>query len=385
MKERYTKGEILYFSAYIVYFTVSVLGIANVIHLFPFSGVLGIMKICSALIVLLKIVWKEDVKRDNFLIFLFLISVVLIVCVNTGNFDLFCCLCFGYGMKDISYRTVLKISIIIQICVMFLTAVAIYGGLIQNEMVGTMVWTNTVIDEEAAGRYNLGYSHPNAISAIVLFTTLMYMCVRKKCTFFEGLLGLIINYLIYQKTGSRTCFLITIMFIPLMFYFLQKRKLQEYWKWLLRISPIFITLTAVFSQLFYDETNNIFLKINSILSGRLSLGHHGLMDYGITLFGQKIAWVGSNIPGVPYNFVDCSYVRILLDYGIIIFVVVFVLNIITMFKLVKLEEKGLCIAFLAFLVHNMIEPTIFTISIQPFFLLMGQTGFLDFEHREKEN
>lgn len=377
MKEYYTKGEILFFVAYIMYFAFSAFAVTKVITLTPISGILKYLQILAAVIAFFKIISEEQHDRKSMVIYLIVFVILLCSGINSGDIDMLISICFMIAMKDISYKNILKISTMIQVSIMIITALAIWNGAIENETLGNFVWQETVVGDSEGVRFNLGYVHPNTISSIVLFTTLMYMCIRKKCSVIEFVLCFLINYIVYQNTGSRTNLIMLVIFIPLMFWFLNKKRIQQYWKVLLVISPTVIAAIAMFMQIFYDETNEVFLELNEVLSSRLSLGHQAFLDYGITPFGQKITWVGEYIPELQYNYVDCSYMRFCLDSGIIFLILVLLASVLTMYRLIKSNERGLCIAFLAVLVHGMIEPTMFSIAIQPFYLLLGQRGKLD--------
>lgn len=378
MKKYHTKGEILFFGAYIIFFTFVAMGTSRVIELFPIPGIIEIMKFLSVCIILLKIVSEQVYEPVGVLIFFSAFCSILISSQISGDYQLLYTVCFIFGMRNVSFYDVLKVSFFIQIMVFGITAISVYCGAVSNEMVGQMVWTSTMISEDAVNRYNLGFIHPNTISAMVFFVTLTYMCLRRKCSLIELIIGLGINYMIYQKTGSRTSFLITLLFLPVMFWFLHKRRFQRYWKKIFTLSPVIIIISALMAQIFYNPANSVLSKINTMLSGRLELGHSGFWNYGVRLFGQKILWItGSNEMRMPYNYVDCSYLRILLQNGVVIFGLICIACVLTMYRLAEAENRELCVSFLALLVYSMIEPNLMGMGVQVFFMLIGQQGNLE--------
>ena len=92
-------------------------------------------------------------------------------------------------------------------------------------------------------------------------------------------------------------------------------------------TPI-LSAIAIFGTYFYDPTNNIYSKIDSMLSGRLTFGSMALQRYSVNLFGTKIKehGYGNNMKlfhqGInSYFFIDSSYMRLLIIFGLVALVV----------------------------------------------------------------
>jgi len=381
MREHYDKGEILYLGAYIIYLTASIMSVAKIIHLFPFAGLLAYLKLFAAGVVFLKILLSENYNRNDMILFLILTALAIYSGIQAGTLTLFCAVCFIFGVRDISFSVILKISIIIQTIIMMITALAIQGGMIENEAHGSFVWQETAMDLSDLMRYDLGYYHPNTVSGIVLFFSFMLICYWKRCSLFTFCLCMIANYWVYQYTGSRTSFLVFVICLPIMFWFTHKRRIQKIWKVLLIVSPLILSMLAVLISIFYDPTVEWMYELDTLLSSRLRLGQTAFEEYGFLAFGQKIDWV--NTSWENYNYVDSSYMRLLLDNGYLVFIVVIIVCIFTMYTLLKQEKREYAIAFLAVMVYAMIEPTIFSIENQPFYLLMGYIGKGVYDEKHK--
>ena len=75
----------------------------------------------------------------------------------------------------------------------------------------------------------------------------------------------------------------------------------------------------------YDRNNITWRSINLLLSNRLWLQHNALDYFGLSLFGNKIELVGYSVKtvlngsaeGASYNYVDCSYIQVMLYYGVL--------------------------------------------------------------------
>ena len=87
--------------------------------------------------------------------------------------------------------------------------------------------------------------------------------------------------------------------------------------------PFWAAVSILATRLF-DQENRAFSEINELFSGRLYLGQKGWDDFGLSLFGQTIDMVGfggSIERPDNYFFIDCSYMNVMLRYGIVFLVV----------------------------------------------------------------
>ena len=103
------------------------------------------------------------------------------------------------------------------------------------------------------------------------------------------------------------------------------------------------------------------------------MGHSALLKYPIMLFGQHIDWVGfgglgyiyTQLPG-EYNAVDCAYVKILLDNGLLIFIISILGYIMSSYNELKQGNRGFCLAILLMSLYCLIEPPYIETGFNPF-------------------
>ena len=62
--------------------------------------------------------------------------------------------------------------------------------------------------------------------------------------------------------------------------------------------------------------NGALEKINVALNSRLDLAHRGLMKWGVKIFGVSVKWISK---GSTYNYIDSSFINVLICYGILLF------------------------------------------------------------------
>lgn len=131
-------------------------------------------------------------------------------------------------------------------------------------------------------------------------------------------------------------------------------------------------------SMLYTKGSSIFLKLDSILSQRLSFSKKGMEVYGFSIFGQYIPMQGnggSTETPLNYFFLDSSYISILLQYGLIMFVMILILWGIIGLRARKEKDWVLLwiLAIIAF--QSIMEQHLLDISYNPFlWILFAETG-----------
>ena len=99
-------------------------------------------------------------------------------------------------------------------------------------------------------------------------------------------------------------------------------------------------------------------------------------EFGIRLLGQKIDWVGYGGLGHvfqsldrEYNYVDCSYIQMMLEYGVIFLAIVVGIYTIAVYRAVKEEDWYLVFALLIVLGFGITEPRLMNFAFNPFPLM----------------
>ena len=121
----------------------------------------------------------------------------------------------------------------------------------------------------------------------------------------------------------------------------------------------------------YDSTNAVYARVNSLLSGRLRLGYQAIADYGVTLFGHPIEWIGfalGTAPDKAYNYVDCSYLQVMLEYGVVFLILIVLLYSLAIRKAIAKKRYDLCWILLFILIFSITEPRLADLAFNPFVL-----------------
>lgn len=230
-------------------------------------------------------------------------------------------------------------------------------------------------------RFSLGFIYPLETMTFFLFIVICYVYLKgKKYSVRDFGLTQVIAYLLYALTDARTSYFLVVG-VSVIALIYAKTNIEVLLK---LISPKFCytMLTALVLGIlgcgyFYNEDNAILSKLNDLLSTRLELMYKAFQSYGLSLFGEKIKWVGFGGQTDPalvertYNFVDCGYAKMLLDYGIV-FTVLVCVGYALMYKYaIKKQEYILMLAVTMILLVSIMEPRIVSIEMNPFVLLLG--------------
>ena len=255
--------------------------------------------------------------------------ILLVLCVFgyqffsvTLNPDLYLtvlCIVAAYG---INFHKILCVYLIESVLlVLMYTTLAIIG-----------IIPNIVNHQHGMARYALGSIWCTDYSAKFFFMMLICLYLySKKMRWFHWVGLTVLSAVVFYFTFGKLDFICMILALAVFFFHeqLQKQKtafkLKEMWKNLLEmLAPLFTPIAAIIMTgltLAYSPSISIFKKLNDTLSGRLYLGHRAFSNIGLSLFGQKVTWIGMGYVSndqVPegYNFVDCSYLNILFTFGI---------------------------------------------------------------------
>ena len=176
------------------------------------------------------------------------------------------------------------------------------------------------------------------LAAHYLWIVAAYLWIRgKKLTWGEWFVLVFFDFVLYAMSGSNTAFLCIALCLFIAFclkiqiaYFRKKKTDSSSALWN-KIKKVFVSgckysfliLAAVCIALSALYNNNIsfFRLLNRITNQRFSLAYRALIEHGVHLFASYVPSYGINSSADGfYNFIDCSYVNILIRYGIVLLV-----------------------------------------------------------------
>ena len=248
-------------------------------------------------------------------------------------------------------------------------------------------------------RHGLGFVWVTNPIGFYLFIIMMYTYVRKsKITIYEIAFLEMLNVFFYKYTDGRTSFILitVILFVVLLTKIkklkniINKKLSQKILKSICYTAPITLLLVAIISTFLYRYNNSTMHSLNIILSDRIRLTDKAFEDYDVTLFGQNIKWQGwggfgyieqSEQENFVYNYVDNSYARIILDYGMIPTTIIIIGYTIILIKSYNKKEYWMIFEVFIILLLSEIEPCLSTINRNIF--LISFVSLLEYGKIEK--
>lgn len=234
-------------------------------------------------------------------------------------------------------------------------------------------------------RYSLGLIYTSSLATHYFYLVLAYCYLRFTKLRWSDYLLIIVGDIIFMAiTNTKLDFIATLVVIPVMI--IAQRAFKGY-----RLSEILASfwwmavpvtsLMMIFVSYFYTGSNHIMKAVNGLISGRLNLGHRAFSHYNIKILGQTIVEhtyggskglkLANQLNGVHhYFFIDSSYVRMILLWGILAFLLIMIcmtyIAIRSTFRRTFILAAIILIASLNF----MFEPDIIKIIYDPFLLAL---------------
>lgn len=213
----------------------------------------------------------------------------------------------------------------------------------------------TVHSDSGRTREFLGFRFPLNAPAIMFNATTLWLYYRKdSLKIIEAALLLLINLWLYKKTDSKLSFVSSVIIIAIFVLlcivmksaedFLVKRKKLTF---LLASSFVIAFAFSIFAALAYDSSKDWMRVLNRMTEDRLGFASISLKQYGITLFGEDIPWVGYGLDDsgnfaatvyAKYFYVDNMYIQVMQRYGLIFITFYIVFNTMAMFKCRKNKD-----------------------------------------------
>ena len=382
-------GRQIYFSAFLIYFVPTLLSETTILSDYRY---LRLFSYLSLPLLLIKIFLLDHWKKKDLVVISLLLILGVIVWRTVQYADLLVIAPLIIGAKGINFRDIVwwyfYLTTIIVMLVMIFSLVGIIPNLIYHSSLRPT-------------RYSLGMLYPSIIAAHYLFLALAY-CYLKfgKLNVVDYLLIFLGDCICMLLTNTKLDFAATLVIIPVMiiaqraFYGKKfSRIIVSFW-WM--AVPLSATI-MIFLSYFYSSSNHILRKIDSLFSGRLALGYRAFSKYDINLFGRTIVEhsfagvkglkLANGNGGLPSNYfyIDSSYIRMLLLWGFLVFLIVIICLTFIAIRSTVRKTFILSAVILVSSLSFMFEPRIIQVIYNPFLLaLLSDSYFISID-KEKRN
>lgn len=268
-----------------------------------------------------------------------------------------------YFSANVDFKKILKCTLVVQAAFMVVTIYSSQVGVIED-----VIWDNY----GTRYRQSLGYDYCGYPAHIALFLTTIWFCLRKRVKLPEVILAVGLNYVIYYLTDSRADFFLCLLAVW-GFTLIKKQYKMQFW---MKYGFMIISVASILLHLVYGLGLGVISELNRMLSNRLELGYKAIVNYGFSLFGKVISWTGmggirSN-PELIYNYVDCAYLKEILSYGIVFWIVLAVAFYYLGKNLIYFEDYKLAWAMIIALLYAVVNAHLCMPVFNPFILALGK-------------
>jgi len=269
----------------------------------------------------------------------------------------------AYG---ISLRKLAKTSCIAHIAIL----AAVFGLAIT----GALGMSNDIFIAGDRYRYCLGFTYTSFGSNLMLYTVVAWVYWRQEeAKVWEYVVMTAAAIVLFAFTDTKSAFAFSLCIIAASLLLKLIPSLRNYKKiygyGALAISVVF-PIGIIAYSLWGNPNSKIFCWLDNLLSGRLYWGQSAYETYGIRLFGQKITWVGGDgfleDGTYAYNFVDSSYVKILINFGIILLIAVLIYFVCLTYRAAKRKDVYLLLALSVVIMQSTFDPQLLMVEYNVF-------------------
>lgn len=371
LKTKFSLSNMLFLLAYIPALAISSFYTTLYNQIVP-SIYMNLIVVIALGILLFKFILIDRHSFLEYVAYVFLGTIVTASALNSHNKQFAILIIFCMMAKNIKNDAVIKSYLWVSIGTLVVAYLSTKLGKIPD-----LMYTRDLIV-----RHSYGIIYPTDFAAHIFYICCAYVYLRFKNYSFKDMLFLLVIALItYRQTDARLNFGMIIL-LAISTLLLKHSKLQFVMKkvWMI---PIVSFLFTYFATKYFTLNSHFFSILNKLFSGRLGIVQETMNEYGVKWFGQKIiehGWGGKgfylNTRIFKYTYIDSSYMRLWIIYGILASVLF--LCVIT-FLLKKVNSKRLILIVSLILLSGIIEQHFIDIAYNPFFILLVADYF-----KEKE-
>ena len=330
-----------------------------------FNYITKMIRYAAYLLCVVKVFYESFYRRKGIVLLMISIGIVLLSYLGSSNQTMILSTLLFVAVIGVDSDHVIKTA--------FWTKLILVSVIVIGSQIGLI--TDYVSQDERL-RHFLGFSWTTTGAILALFIMFEYIYIRRgEISLIESTLMIGICYYFYRMTDARFAFavgLATVLFFLLFKKLVAKGYVIKRLSSIMVLMPQIIGVFAFWLHSSYDPRNPIMYKLNDLLSDRLQLGKQAIAQYGVSLFGQPIKWIGHNMSGKlkgKYNYVDCSYVQIMLEYGLLLLLLGLIIYSVIIYFSIKTRRYYLTWLVLIILLFSISEPRLFNLTYNSFMLL----------------
>lgn len=273
------------------------------------------------------------------------------------------------GAKDVDFKKILMVYLLVGVTIMVVAFSASQYGFIEDL---TYVASR---GETQFTRHSFGILYPTDYAAHLFYMVLATVILFQKqlSTMAKVWLSLLVGLSVYLTSNAQTTTICLIVFAVLCIMEWVFRKYMGQIEKVLRWAPVLCAAGFFALVKLYDNARQWTIDLNEWLSNRLLYSKIAMIWIPRKLFGQYVVENGNGLAeGTTENyfFLDDSYIRILVEYGYIAFIVVFVLLFLLSKKAAEKKQFIFVIALVAISIHSVMEHHMMELEYNPLWLAL---------------
>lgn len=317
-------------------------------------------------LLLITLIAKKKIKNfnKNWLIFGIIVAAIQIVFMRDIDILMMIVVALVFLDDDNAINNIVKYFTISLIVVTLITIILNRLGYLNYRTISRLV------DGEIVQRNALGFRHPNEMYLYFFFIMIgIYYCIKNKLLY--TIIMVVLSYIMYSITFSRTGFLCSIIFIILIWIYNNKLKLNKY------MYCVGTAVTLILALCFGDINS----EINSILSSRPYIYSYYIKN------GALFNIIGS--VAISDVTLDNMYLNIIVESGMILYIFYFIFYY-SSGKLLQLDNK-LSNIFIITLIYGCFETHTINVGVncllilQMYILLSNKNKFKESDNIDEKN
>lgn len=328
--------------------------------------VMKIMRYISYGLCVTKLLVQQYYKRDILLGILTVTLLMLLVSLKGTDKAPFFQLLFIIASYKSDFRLVVRTYLVLQSVFLFFAICCYYLG----------IGSEVILDNGRMRTFlGFGWCNRGAYLWLSILTELFCTRILRKHKFLWAISAFITVYIFYK---TRTMFPFAVAMAILIFSILDWfKQINTLGKKILSCKvlnllfvPVFACCSILLCKL-YSHGKGLLNQINAVTNQRLMLGKNAINKYGLGLWGHDTAWLGSgtmywNNGKTEYEYVDCGYLQIAIDYGLLFLLLVILIYEIGVFKAHKTGNPRVLFSVLIWTAVSVFEPRLVDFMCNPF-------------------
>lgn len=333
-------------------------------------------------LIMIKIVIFQSYKRKELIIIIGITLPIIIATVLSGNRTLLSTWMFIVASKNNDLDEIVHIAYtILKIMIPFVIILCILGFIEDHTMMRGSIQ-----------RFSLGFSHPNQLGLRIFQLILCNLYVnREKLGIFNYCYAILTILFTIKVPNSQTAYisLIVMLILLLIYKYIENQKqiFVKIYSGGLLIGTVLLNVFSIFFS-FIDVNKNMLLsQIDKWMSGRFSWGHRAWQIYGISFWGQRVYVSEEEVGKIGLTsrlYLDNAYLSILLRYGILVFLIFFILYSLLVGKMIIQKRYLLAIILFLYALYGTMENGLYMMSHNIFLIAFADLLYQKISDKESE-